>query len=452
MHTRRNATPDAPEEPVRRLLAALGAGQLGSAELQRRLDCSQPTVSRLLRRAGGAVVALGRGRATRYAAAQEVFGSGLSQPIYLVGESGAVAEVGRLRALLGGGYVVEAPGGPFWLLGAAGTGVFESLPYYLFDARPAGFLGRQIARALAGAWGAPPDPRDWTDAHIGVYLLREGHDLPGNVVLGEAAAQRVHQLPPTPVSDRATAYPRLANAALSDALPGSSAAGEQPKFLAQHAEVGPVIVKFSPSGDSVDAVRWRDLLRAEHHALELLRAQGIPAALTSCHNFDGRTFLEGQRFDRCGVQGRRPVISLAMVDAEYAGEGHGWTRIAAALQRAGRIGAASFASIVWAETFGCWIGNTDMHAGNISLGPSADGFALLPLYDMLPMALAPERGELLQRPLTPPLRTPANEGVWEETRRAAEAYWGRVADDPLLSPAFRNLAGEAAVGLRRWAA
>lgn len=213
-----------------------------------------------------------------------------------------------------------------------------------------------------------------------------------------------------------------------------------------------MIVKFSPSGESVDAVRWRDLLRAEHHALELLRAQGIPAAKTSCHGLGGRTFLEGQRFDRCGTQGRRPAISLAMLDAEYAGEGHGWTRIAAALQRAGRIGAASLASIVWAETFGGWIGNTDMHAGNISLGPTADGFELLPLYDILPMIFAPERGELLVRQLTPPLRTPLNEAVWEETRRAAVDYWSRNADDPLLSTDFRTLAGEAALGLGRWAA
>jgi hypothetical protein len=127
-----------------------------------------------------------------------------------------------------------------------------------------------------------------------------------------------------------------------------------------------------------------------------------------------------------------------MVDAEFAGEGAGWSRIARALEQVGVLGAGVLAQLTWAETFGGWIGNTDMHPGNVSLTPSGDRFELLPIYDMLPMALAPVRGECPRVDLRPPLRTELNRAVWQVTREAAATYWARLAADEAISLPFQE--------------
>ena len=423
------------------LLDAISRELLSSSELQRRLGVSQPTVSRLIRRAGDRVIRIGRGRATRYAAAREVFGHGLSVPLLAVGETGVIDEIATLRSLANGEYFVDPEAGDFWLRGAAGSGRFRSLPYFLDDLRPSGFLGRRIARRLRRDWGFPGDPREWSDRETGEYLLRRGTDLPGNLVLGDAA-DRVHAEDPYTVTDRETAYPALAREVLGEGIPGSSAAGEQPKFCVYLPDAGHVIVKFSPSGEGPEASRWRDLILAEHHALETLREHGVRAADATLHGFSGRAFLESRRFDRCGARGRRPAVSLAMVDAEFAGEGRSWSRVARELRKLGLLDPGSEREMLWAETFGAWIGNTDMHLGNVTLAPLGDRFELLPLYDMLPMILAPVRGELTpNRPATP-VRTVASRDTWAEAGRAAATYWEGLAEDVRLTPEFRRIAGE----------
>ena len=428
---------------LNRLLEILNE-PLSSRQLQQRLGLSQPTVSRLLKRAEPEVVRLGRGPTTRYARSIPVFGTDLSLPLFTVDASGLVEQVATLRALANGSYLVNASSPRFWLLGNGGAGLFESLPYFLHDLRPSGFLGRRIARQLAAEWGFPADPRDWTDDHIGRYLLRRGEDLPGNLVVGEGAAQRVNLAEVTAVTDRSVEYPRLARRVLEGEAPGSSAAGEQPKLAICHQEAGPVIVKFSPAGESGEALRWRDLLRAEHHALCCIRDHGIPAAESSLYELDGRCFLESRRFDRRGARGRVAAISLAAVDAELVGQGHGWARVARSLHEQHLLDREALRQIVWLECFGGWIGNTDMHLGNISLAPVEDRFELLPAYDMLPMAFAPRRGEIREVALRPPIRTAADEDLWRSAGRAAIAYWSTVADDDEMSDGFRALAARQA--------
>jgi len=432
-------------DPLRRLLDNL-AGPITSRELQQRLGLSQSTVSRLLGRAGPEVVRLGRGPTTRYARAVAVFGTDLSVPLFAVNETGLVEQIATLKALASGAYLVEpnVPMTPSWLLGNEGTGLFESLPYFLHDLRPAGFIGRQIARSLADEWGVSADPRVWNDRQIGRYLLERGHDLPGNLVMGQAAAQRVNRADVTVVDDRGLDYPRLASRALDDQDPGSSAAGEQPKFAVCHREAGHVIVKFSPAGTSAEALRWRDLLRAEHHALARVADHGIQVAPSTLHDIDGRCFLESRRFDRRGERGRSAAISLAMVDAEFVGQGHGWTRVARALVERRLLDEAALRQIGWLETFGGWIGNSDLHLYNISLAPRPNRFALLPVYDMLPMAYAPVRGEIRSTALRPPIRTLTDEALWRSAGAAAIDYWSTLADDDQLSSGFRALSREQA--------
>lgn len=425
---------------LRCLLDLLGRDPRSSLEIQQALGASQPTVSRLLRKAGEQVVRIGGGRSTRYALGAPTFGSTGGVSIFAVNERGMVVELCRLRALSGGGYYVDGAVEHWWLRGYGGDGVFESIPYFLDDLRPSGFLGRQLARRLSADGTYPSDPRNWTDEHIGRYLLAHADDLPGSLVIGEAAAKRVnHAIVNPDVDDRQASYPELATRALEDDAPGSSAAGEQPKFAIYRRDTGHVIVKFSPSGRSREARRWQDLLRTEFHAQSVLSEHGIPAAKAELFEFDGRVFLESRRFDRVGAKGRRPAISLTMVDAEFAGEALGWSRVAHVLWNERMLDAASVEHIAWAETFGTWIGNSDMHLGNVSLTPTDECFELLPIYDMLPMAYAPTRGESPIPRLSPPIITDANRSVWAASASAALVFWERVCDDPSMSRDFRRV-------------
>jgi hypothetical protein len=96
------------------------------------------------------------------------------------------------------------------------------------------------------------------------------------------------------------------------------------------------------------------------------------------------------------------------------------------------------------ELFGGWIGNTDMHLGNISLRPVDDRFELLPIYDMLPMALAPLRGEVTQRALRPPIRSFAHEDLWLSAGLASIDFWRLLAGDGEVSDDFRALSEQQA--------
>ncbi len=413
-----------------------GREPVSSREVQRLLGVSQATVSRLISRAGPRVARVGRGPSTRYAATQRVFSASDSVPLFCMDASAVISHVGDLRALTSGQYLVQAqPDAPFWLLGETSTGLFDSLPYFLHDLRPSGFLGRQLARSLAAVWGVPQDPRAWQDAHIGRFLLERGHDLTGNLLVGEAAVElaRRQQQPKVKTVD----FPSLAERALGDEQVGSSAAGEQPKFVVRRR--WPVVVKFSPAGSSAEARRWQDLLCAEHHALKVMSEHAIPAVDTTLHRIEGRVFLQSRRFDRPGP-GRSPCISITMVDAEFGGQGHGWARVAHAVHATGLLDRGGLEQLAWAETFGAWIGNTDMHLGNVSLAPGQHTFELCPLYDMLPMALAPVRGELPEVELRPPIRDGLNRLAWEPAGRAAVAYWRMLAEDAGLTHSFRSLA------------
>lgn len=432
----------------RQLLDELARGPTSAKNLQRVLGISQPTVSRLLRRVSREVVRLGRGRSTRYAHAAHLFGTDRTAlPLFRVDRDGTVREIGSLHGLFGGAYYLGGADPEFWLLGCEGHGLHESLPYFLYDLRPAGFMGRQLARSLAAEWGFPPDPRSWDDTHIGQYLLRRGHDVPGCILLGEAAAQRANNHQYATVVSREREYPDRALRALRDEDVGSSAAGEQPKFTAFVEDAGHVIVKFSTNADTDESRRWRDLLLAEAHALRCVSDAGIAAATTTAYAFQDSVFLESRRFDRVGLRGRLPALSLTVIDLEFAGQPATWTAAARELHSQGLLDDASCSNVKWLETFGHWIGNTDMHHGNLSLTPEEGRFRLLPAYDMLPMCYVPRRGELPTVDLRPPIRLAGGDAIWHDTKAAARRFWQRIADDERVSLAFRRIARANAANL-----
>lgn len=98
---------------------------------------------------------------------------------------------------------------------------------------------------------------------------------------------------------------------------------------------------------------------------------------------------------------------------------NGWLA-QAAVERIARIG--------W---FGHLIANTGMHDGNLAFFP---GLEPAPVYDMLPMGYAPQRGgEVPPRDYMPPLPLPREASAWREAAHAAVIYWQRCAEDSRIS-------------------
>ena len=123
--------------------------------------------------------------------------------------------------------------------------------------RPAGFLGRAFAISFAAELGLPADINAWSDAHTLRALIQHGDDLVGNLLLGDIARANFIQAPP-PVPIAEADYPALAEAAERGEVAGSSAVGEQPKFVAYNGRH--VLVKFTAQSDNTVTGRWRDLL------------------------------------------------------------------------------------------------------------------------------------------------------------------------------------------------
>jgi hypothetical protein len=417
-------------------------GPATSREIQAATGLSQAAVSRQLRRMRARIVTFKEGRSPRYAITRNAFGGDDKLPLYMVDAHGNNTAVAYVRPLAHGAYFVEPlTGMPKVLLGHRNNGLYDGLPYFLLDLAPQGFLGRLIAEEMASQSDEfPRDPRNWTEEHIGRYLVSNGDDLPGSFKFGEQAHLRVRR---KPVPITAEDYPELAEAVMNGVIPGSSAGGEQPKFTAYCRDrSNHVIVKFSPKGDDPVARRWRDILITEFHATEALHTLGSLAAETRLLENGGRLFLESQRFDRAGEYGRMSMISLQYVDAEFAGEGEGWHRTMLRLHERGLVSWQHCydAIVLWA--FGLLINNTDMHQGNLSLRIDGDVFRILPAYDMCSMGFSPKSGEVRPYSFVPPdLRAckdlaQLGEDVSAVTNIARD-FWERIASDDRISDEFR---------------
>jgi hypothetical protein len=422
-------------------------GHATSPELQAQLGVSQPTVSRLLAPllASGQVVKVGAARAQRYLLPRDVPGVGRQVLIHQVLASGELQNFGTLYPLSGGGFWMDEADK------AHGRSEFHpSLPWFLMDTRPQGFLGRAFAQAHAEL-ALPSHLAHWSDDHILLALVHAGEDLPGNLLIGSASLDRYLALPLSrsaapAVSDPVQDYPRLALQALGSAAPGSGAGGEQPKFCAVTDGV-PVLVKFSPAGNGPADQRWRDLLVCEALALQTLQAAGIAAAQTDIVQAGGRVFLQSRRFDR-SAQGRVGMVSLEMYDAHYIGIGSkigpNWAATAMQTGRAGAesLSAADIQTLCLLDAFGALIANTNRHHGNVSLLLHQHRWQLAPAYDMLPMFYAPVAGEVVARDWSSHLlRTNAHTlGVWPQARAMALLFWESAAADARISDAFREVA------------
>jgi hypothetical protein len=410
-------------------------GALTSAELQVQLGVSQATVSRALTPliATAQVQKVGAARSQRYVMPRTVPGVGREVPVMRVDARGQAAPFARMLPLVGGAFWVDEADGVSALHGG--------LPWFLDDMRPQGFMGRTFAHAHPELQ-LGHDPRHWNDDDVLRALVLYGDDLPGNLIVGEAAFQRFHTLPVrASMVESAQDYPRLAEHAMQGTLGGSSAGGEQPKFCTATAG-RQVLVKFSPAGDSPVDQRLRDLLVCEHVALTTLGAAGITVARSAVFEQAGRVFLESERFDRSHLGGRIGMVSLQVYDAEYVGQMDNWAATADRMAARQLLRPEDARTLRLLEAYGVLIANTDRHYGNISLLLDGDDWALAPAYDTLPMLYAPVGGELVARdfaarPLQP---TAATLPEWPRALALARVFWHAVARDARVSGEFRQIA------------
>ena len=415
----------------------LAAGPLPASQLALALGVSQPSVSRALAGMDDEIVRIGAARSIQYALRDRV----RELPdiaVFRVGTDGRIMLLGTLVPVRPCGFVIQR----------AGRAALhsDSLPWWLFDMRPQGYLGRAFAARHAGSMGLPERPGDWNDAQVLRVLLAHGHDLVGNLLLGDASRDRfLAKDPAAPIAlnHKAEAYVRLAREAGRGEMPGSSAGGEQPKFTAFiQTKAGPshAIVKFSEIEAGPVSQRWRDLLLAEHIALGVLREAGIPAASTQIVDHGKQRFLEVERFDRIGELGRRGLFSLTALDAQFTGlAAAGWPTIVRRLAAHGYVDgqACDVVDILWA--FGTLIGNTDMHNGNLSF-IAADGrpHDLAPAYDMTPMAFAPRSGGGLPDTLAEAgIHASVGNSGWRQARQLATIFLARVMADARFSDRFK---------------
>lgn len=424
-------------------------------------DINRSTLMRLLDQFGPEVIRRGGSRRSRYALRRSLRGRSESLPLYRIDAGGTGHVVGALDLTYPDGSALAFTQPFAWPLDREGEmrdGWFEGLPYPLLDMRPQGFLGRNFAHLYGQSLEVTENLNDWTDDDVAYVLATLGHDQSGDLILGERAYQRHldarHNWESRVIATRqiAVAYPNQAELALAQGVAGSSAAGEFPKFTAMrelNGEPVSVIVKFSGADDSAAVRRWADLLVCEHLALETLSAElGLATARSTVHRYAGRSFLEVVRFDRCGPHGRLPVCALSSLNGALLGKaGASWPALAAALHQNGWLPAAAVGQVALIWWFGRLIANTDMHEGNLSFHP---GLSLAPVYDMLPMRYAPQRGgEVPPQTYAPALPLPTEALEWHRAALAAVVYWTRCAADARISGSFQAICAENAATLQR---
>ena len=421
------------------LLAALRAGGFASsAQLQRATGKSQPTLSRALLGLSGQVVALGRGKATRYGLLHPIRGLAGQQALWWTNQNGVTERWGNLSFLAGDALHVSARGIDVTTRG--------QLPWFLTPLKVQGFLGREWALRL----GLDRDPERWPLEQTLFAALRID-DPTGAISMGERGGEHVPEAP-IDLTARAAHYDSLAADVTATLPAGSSAGGEQAKFLTGLASGERVLVKFSPPRGTPFGERWHDLLHAEALALQVLGEHGVSVAHTRIVESTTRTYLESLRFDRIGPHGlgRRHVVAIdAVHEAFVTGARQNWAATCDALVLQRRMSALDAAAVRALFEFGHLIGNTDMHFGNLSLwadDPAKPQFTLAPLYDMLPMRWRTDGFHGLQdyAPFEPRRTPAAADDGGTSARSVAQAFWQRASQHAPLSNALRTVAAEMA--------
>ena len=423
-------------------------GTATSSELQQWLGKSQPTVSRLLAEVSTqGVVALRQGRGARYGLCRPLLGSiSGEQPIWRRDEYGRTERWGTLRWLAAGTVHAVGPRGAEWL-------VKDGLPWFLAPLRLEGFLGKLQARSTHLQLRLGDDPRRWSVEEQLYAAVAQVRDAPGALTLGDPEAAPAPGPVPHDDAQRVLVYDQIAADVAVHLSAGSSAAGDQPKFLVCRSPPPDatdawqwLIVKFTPPRDTPFGARWHDLLHAEALALRTLGEAGEPVTASGVISSGRRSYFEAERFDRLGRRGQRHAVPLwAVHDAFVRGAKQHWVATCEALGTQRRLGAQDVQRVQRWRCFGQLIGNNDMHFGNLSLWAddlAAAKFELAPCYDMLPMAYRPEpmRDDFGLTPLNPQRAPTVDSATWAQAAEWATIYWERVSTHAQCSSEFRSVA------------
>lgn len=423
---------------VKTLLAERGL--LSSAELQSVTGKSQATLSRTIKQLSPQVLALGKGRGARYALVREIMGRAAQQPIYLTDESGNSSQWGRLTFVEGDRLHVQTPD--------INTTTHGDLPWYLEAMRPQGFLGRLRGQTIGFA---DANPDNWSLEQTLYAILAFEHDGPGALALGQETGEWPPESPLN-LEQRALHYDQLASNVTQTLPAGSSAGGEQPKFLIHlDAPTGyeHLVVKFTPPRGTPFGERWHDLLHTELIALQTLEKHDFKTARTRIVQSEQRTYLESVRFDRIGLNGKRHIVPLAPIHkALVGGSRQNWAASCDKLAELGHLQRQDAQTVHVLLYFGRLIGNTDMHFGNLSLAVtdmarlSNPKFSLAPCYDMLTMAYKPSefKDELGYTLLEAPRQPMGAEAPWQQALTMAKEFWETLGNTAAVSADLRRVA------------
>ncbi len=412
------------EQRLFQLRQFLATGVRNPLELRAFLGISQPTLSRALNKIREEIITIGKGRSIHYAL-RDTYDGVRPEHIYRVGTDGEVELIGTLTPVQPEGFVIGSD--------EYGRERFDGLPWWLYDMRPQGYLGRAYASAYAEELDLPNDPKFWSEKDVIKALALHGHDATGNLLIGEGACEDFMNMTfPVPVN-RQLNYPAMARAASDGEIPGSSAGGEQPKFCT-YTDYGHVIVKFTIAAGNQISERWADLLLAEHIALDVL---GVP---TYVFDFGDQRFLEIPRFDRVGVRGRVGMLSLEALNLEFVGAppGH-WPTLVKRLAQDGHVRPEACDETEFRWAFGRLIGNTDMHRGNLSFVTSGGRpYSLSPAYDILPMCFSPKTSGEVPDTLTPIVVSGhASQDNWIRALEHARVFLEKIRNHEGFSDRFR---------------
>ena len=407
-------------------------------ELQIHTGYNQKKIARLLNKLKERVIKIYFGKTPRYALTTSSFNAGDKIHIWKVDNFGKHSTIATLRPLATGGFFVEQQVGmPKVFLGESTSGLYDDLPYFLVDMSPKGFLGKKIAETLALLDSSFPSTlADWNNEHIGRYLLSNTETSIGDLKFGNNVNLNIRH---SVVKHSRSDYLKIADNIIDNDEVLSSAGGEQQKFTTFCSDINAhVIVKFSPKGSNENARRWKDILITEHYANMVINTTGmVIAAETKIFEFGDRIFLESVRFDRDGEKGRRSMLSLTMIDAEFVGNGSTWLNSAIGLYKQKLINKQDLANVEWLSAFAKLINNTDTHLGNISFAAHNEGFSLLPIYDMCSMGFAPKsNGEVTPLKFVKPVIAKLNYCSLKELEEIAALFWKTLIKDRYISAEF----------------
>ncbi|WP_020560897.1 type II toxin-antitoxin system HipA family toxin YjjJ [Thiofilum flexile] len=441
------------------LRSLLKKGAMSRTEILRLFNINENNLQELLNILNSELIEFGEVKNTSYALRRKIREYNEFY-IWEIPRKGQPTEIGNLIPVYPEGYIILWKGDRL----VEKQYYSRSLPWWIYDMRPQGFIGRSFANKMAEILGVSKRINDWSDDEILLALQAFGTDVVGNFIItnNRAIYQILSSINLQPISpylatninltirhpeiNKKYLYKHLAFQALKAEEVGSSAGGEQPKFVARLFDPNcpiNVIVKFTAPDNNTITRRWASLLQAECLATKVLNQASFASAMSGFLEIDGQYFLEVERFDRVGIEGRLGQVSLAAVDSEFVGQADAtWSTQSIELQKQGLISVEDAETMQKLEAFGRMIGNADMHLGNLSFfHEQTTNLRLAPVYDMLPMLFAPRASGHIPNDV-PEIRlvTPPALKYWQEMFPIALQYWQQILTLPQPDETFKPIA------------